>query len=449
VIQNASYRRAREVWLRRPERARAALEAASRAGTLGAAATGLLSWLILVGDGDEKSAESVARNALSLGDDTGFAAAVLADVLLRRAEYDSALAVLEAARSQRRAISWYDLTYGDALVEAGRIQEAELVLDEAVRQPHLRRHALKRLSRLALDRGDLVRARSFFEDLVALAPDYLVYASDYEILGDLQLGAGDASAAEATWRKGAMIYPRRLPLAARLLEHFARTVPSQAPRIPAVKEADLGVRRIPVRTRFITARVGLAETIEEAIVGLRRPGDVIALSESAAAAGQGRVLPLELMQPGRLARLLCSYVGQAGPLHSPSGMQGAIMACGRSRVIAGAIAGGIGRIGGRPGWFYRVAGPQAAMIDDVAGCLPPYDHHVIFGPRDPDGLARQLAAALNGKVAIVDANHSSGAWVVGASYGVDREWLCRALADNPAGNEDEQTPVVLVRKITA
>ncbi len=125
------------------------------------------------------------------------------------------------------------------------------------------------------------------------------------------------------------------------------------------------------------------------------------------------------------------------------------MACGRSRVIVGAIAGGIGRIVGRPGWFYRVAGPQAAMIDDVAGCLPPYDHHVIFGPRDPDGLARKLAAALNGKVAIVDANHSSGAWVVGASYGVDREWLCRALADNPAGNEDEQTPVVLVRKITA
>ncbi len=50
-------------------------------------------------------------------------------------------------------------------------------------------------------------------------------------------------------------------------------------------------------------------------------------------------------------------------------------------------------------------------------------------------------------MAIVDANHQTGAWVVDASAGVDRDWLARALADNPAGNEDEQTPVVLVRPL--
>ena len=205
-------------------------------------------------------------------------------------------------------------------------------------------------------------------------------------------------------------------------------------------EIDLGVRRIPVRTRFITWRVGLAETIEEAVVGLRRPGDVIALSESAAAAGQGRVLPPRAGAARDAGQVPVPHVGKAGPLHSPAGMQGAIMVCGRGRVVAGAVAGAFGKVVGRQGWFYRVAGPQAAMIDDVAACLPPHDHHLIFGPRDPDGLARRLATALHGKVAIVDANHSSGAWVVGAFYGVDREWLCRALADNPAGNEDEQTP---------
>ena len=149
----------------------------------------------------------MARSALSLGGDTRFATAVLADVLLRRAEYDSALAVLSAARSQFRGIPWYDLTFADALVEAGRVEDAELVLEDAVERPTLRRHALKRLSRLALDRGDRVRARRFFEELVAMAPDYLVYASDYEILGDLQLEAGDTEAAEVTWRKGARDLP--------------------------------------------------------------------------------------------------------------------------------------------------------------------------------------------------------------------------------------------------
>ena len=89
------------------------------------------------------------------------------------------------------------------------------------------------------------------------------------------------------------------------------------------------------------------------------------------------------------------------------------------------------------------------MIDDVAACMPPHDHHVLFGPRDPDGLARSLAAQLGCEVAIVDANHLSGAWVVGATPKVDRRWLTAALADNPAGNEDERTPIVLVRRIGA
>jgi len=114
-----------------------------------------------------------------------------------------------------------------------------------------------------------------------------------------------------------------------------------------------------------------------------------------------------------------------------------------------AAAGGTGKAVGRPGWFYRVAGPRTAMIDDVAGCLPPHDHHVIFGPADPDRLSGDLAAELGCPVAVVDANHRTGAWVVGASAGVDRSWLAQALADNPAGNEDEQTPVVLVRRVTA
>jgi hypothetical protein len=47
----------------------------------------------------------------------------------------------------------------------------------------------------------------------------------------------------------------------------------------------------------------------------------------------------------------------------------------------------------------------------------------------------------------VDANHLSGAWVVGASPGVDEQWVTAALMDNPAGNEDEQTPVVILRPL--
>jgi hypothetical protein len=85
------------------------------------------------------------------------------------------------------------------------------------------------------------------------------------------------------------------------------------------------------------------------------------------------------------------------------------------------------------------------MIDDVAACLPPHDHHLIFGPIELDSLTRELSGTLGCEVAVVDANHRTGAWVLAGSRGVDRDWLAQALADNPAGNEDEQTPVVIVR----
>ena len=441
-------RRAVDIWLRQPTEALALLGGANGSAARSATAESLRAWLLLTHERDEKAAEKAARTALGGRGDTRFASAVLAEVLLRRAEYAEAIDVLAAARARYPDVPWYELTLADALVDAGHLDAAEALLAESVAKPRLRRHALKRLSHLALDRGDQVTARAHFEALVALAPDYLVYASDYVELGRLQLEDGDREAAHQTWRQGRTIYPRHTVLRALLAEHFDDHDVTSTPRIASVCEDDMGVTRVRVRTPIISLRTGLLEIVDEHTRDLRQPGDVIALSESAVAAGQGRILPLELVKPGPLARTLCRFVGALGPLHSPEGMQGAIMQCGRARIVAGAAAGGVGKLVRRSGWFYRVAGPGAAMIDDVAACLPPHDHHLIFGPDSPDSLSYTLAAALGCDVAIVDANHRSGAWVVGASAGVDRPWLSAALADNPAGNEDEQTPVVLVRRVS-
>ncbi len=436
---------AHDVWLRRPQWARAVLSTAKRPD---AESLALLSWLVLFVDHDETMAASLAFDALKRPGDTRFASAALAEVLLRREQYDDALEVIAAARCRFAHIPWYDLTLGDALVEAGRVEEAEVLMERASSHPVLRRHALKRLSRLPLGRDDGTRARRFLEQLVALAPNYLVYASDYVSLGRLQLEDGDLQAAAVTWRRGLTTYPRHHELRALLFDHFGDPGPAVTPRIAAVNEDELGVRRIPVRSPLITARTGVLRVVKEAITGQLEPGDVIALAESAAAIGQGRFLPLELVRPGLLATFLSSFVAEWGPLHSPEGMQGAVMEAGRLRVAVAAGAGAVGKGLGRRGWFYRVAGRRTAMIDDVAGCLPPYDHHIIFGPGHPEELATDLAADLACPVAIVDANHYSGASVISASEGVDRTWLTRALADNPAGNEDEQTPVVIVRRLT-
>jgi len=409
----------------------------------------VLAWLALTFRRDEAGSERAAQAALVRGGDTRLASAALAEVQMRRGDYDGALETLRDARERLPDVKWYELTLADVLEQAGRPADAEALLRHLLTDSQLRRHALKRLSRLALERGDRDRARGYFADLVALEPDYLVYASDYVILGELQLEGGERDAARNTWRQGTTVYPRNAQLRGLLDDHFGEAPPAVEPNIPPVDEAALGVRRIPVRTEMISARTGILDVVDRATAQLRAEGDVVALAESAAAAGQGRLVPLELIQPGPLASTLSRFVGKIGPLHSPEGMQGAIMVAGRPRVLLGTLAALATKPLGRRGWFYRLSGRDTALIDDVAAALPPNDHHLVFGPRDPAGIADELAQRLGCGAAIVDANHLSGAWVVAASTGVDREWLEAALNDNPAGNQDERTPVVIVRRLAA
>ncbi|MDX6671815.1 MAG: hypothetical protein QOI91_2178 [Solirubrobacteraceae bacterium] len=444
--------RAKRVWLRDPARVVALLDRGDAQGGTGGPRTdgealGVRAWLALTFERDEAAAERLARAALKAGGDTRFASSALAEVLLRRGEHDEGLAVLEAAQARLPEIPWYQLTMADAQVDAGREDEAVARLERVVEREPLRRHALKRLSRLALRAGDREAARRWFEQLVAIAPNYLVYASDYATLAELQLEAGERDAAHETLRRGAEIYSRNEDLRRLRREHFGEEGALAEPTIAPVSEERVGAHRIPIRTPMITSRTGLLAVVDEATREQRRPGDVIAIGESPAAAGQSRLVPLELVPAGPLAHLLSRFVGKIGPLHSPEGMQGAIMEAGRARVLAGTAAAVAGKLVGRRGWFYRVAGPGTAMIDDVAAAMLPHDHHIVFGPRAPAQLATELARELGCGVAIVDANHLTGAWVVGASPGVDEEWVTAALMDNPAGNEDEQTPVVILRPL--
>jgi tetratricopeptide (TPR) repeat protein len=437
--------RAKRVWLRDPARAVSLLDRGGAGGDSEALA--VRAWLALTYERDDAAAERHARAALAAGGDTRLASAALAEVLLRRGEFDEALDVLEAARDRLPDVPWYELTIADALVEAGRVDDAKVRLERAVAGEPLRRHALKRLSRLALESEDREGARRWFYELVGIAPNYLVYASDHVTLAELQLEAGEEEAARETLRKGAAIYPRNGAIRELRRERFGEEDELGKPAIAPVAEDRVGAHRIPVRTPMITSRTGLLPVVDEATRDVRRPSDVVAIGESPAAAGQSRLVPLELVRPGPLARTLSRFVGKIGPLHSPEGMQGAIMEAGRARVLAGTAAAVAGKLARKRGWFYRVAGPGTAMIDDVAAAMPPHDHHIVFGPRAPAELAAELAGPLGCGVAIVDANHLTGAWVVGASPGVDEEWVKAALMDNPAGNEDEQTPVVIQRPL--
>lgn len=206
---------------------------------------------------------------------------------------------------------------------------------------------------------------------------------------------------------------------------------------------------VPVRTHILTPRDDLAEVIRTYAGPLLGPGVVVAVSESAVAIVQRRYLNPDDVKPGAIARLVSRFVDRSGSLSSPYALQAVMNEEGAFRVTGAFILGLLSRlILRRRGDFYRLAGPQASLVDDVTGTLPPFDKYIVLGPADPQGVVDKLRRSLGVQVAIVDANDLGEVHILAASERVNRQVLTGALRSNPAGNDDQQTPIVIVRNAT-
>jgi hypothetical protein len=205
-----------------------------------------------------------------------------------------------------------------------------------------------------------------------------------------------------------------------------------------------GLVAIPVRTRLIVKGDDLAAVLREALAGLARPGDVVAIAETAVAIAQGRFIGAETIRPSRLARVLARRAGALATINQPESLQLVIDQVGAWRVFGAAVLQVAGRAIGRRGVFYELLGEAIAAIDGYTGTLPPYERAIVLGPAEPDRVSTELAAALDLHIAIVDANDLRRAKALGASPRVVREAVESALLGNPAGNGDEQTPLVIL-----
>jgi hypothetical protein len=214
----------------------------------------------------------------------------------------------------------------------------------------------------------------------------------------------------------------------------------------AIHEPSLpeGLVAIPVRTRLIVKGDDLVAVLRDALRGLARPGDVVAIAETAVAIAQGRFIGAETIRPSRLARVLARRAGALATINQPESLQLVIDQVGAWRVFGAAVLQVAGRVVGRRGVFYELLGEAIAAIDGYTGTLPPYERAIVLGPAEPDRVSTEIAAALDLHVAIVDANDLRRAKALGASPRVVREALETALLGNPAGNGDEQTPLVIL-----
>ena len=208
--------------------------------------------------------------------------------------------------------------------------------------------------------------------------------------------------------------------------------------------------RIPIKTHLITKEHNMKDVVNQYARDQMQPGDILFISEKAVACTQNRAIPMEDIKPRKLAVTLSKYVTKTPHgigLGIPETMEMALRECGVLRILFAAFCSVIGKLLGKKGWFYIVAGPKARGIDGPThGTIPPYDHYVVLTPDDPPKVARELAAHLGHPVAIVDIN-DLGANILGFSEKEpSMHMLERILGDNPLGQSSESTPMGIIRK---
>jgi len=209
----------------------------------------------------------------------------------------------------------------------------------------------------------------------------------------------------------------------------------------------VSVQVIPVQTKLVTPDDDLLEVISEYCGPLLQKGDILVAAETMVAISQGRLIRPENVKPGRCALFISQFIHQDGSLSSPFALQAVMNEEGTLRVIAAFIVSVFSRVFlRRKGDFYRLAGKQAALVDDITGTVPPFDKYIVMGPKEPEKVVAAIKERFGIEAAIIDANDLGRSQILAATEGVDHRLLQRVFKKNPAGNADQQTPLVIVRR---
>jgi len=209
--------------------------------------------------------------------------------------------------------------------------------------------------------------------------------------------------------------------------------------------------RLPIKSHLIHIKEDISPILENSVKPNMQKGDWIAISEKYITISQGRVVHRSAVKPGWLAKFIVlgvkKYPDDIG-FAEPYKMQVAIWQAGWWRMFFAMIFGAITRVLGRHGDFYRIAGNRISEIDGFnPHAIPPFNEFAMLGPANPPKDAQDIEDKYGIPTVIIDGNNIN-VEVLGVSKGVpvSKELARLILLDNPMGQNDEMTPIVIVRE---
>lgn len=219
----------------------------------------------------------------------------------------------------------------------------------------------------------------------------------------------------------------------------------------AIEVGGAKYQRLAIKTHIITDADKLSDVVEKYALPHLIQGDILFITEKIVACTQKRAIRMKDIQPRPLAVLLSKFVLKTPygiGLGIPETMEMALRECGTVRILFAAFISAIGKLFGKRGWFYKIAGDKARAIDGPCSyTLPPYNEYVVLAPEEPDKVAAEIAQQIGYPVTITDINDLEGSILGTSDPAMDRAFLVKVLKDNPLGQTNEQTPIGIIRPL--
>ncbi len=242
----------------------------------------------------------------------------------------------------------------------------------------------------------------------------------------------------------------------------SRNLPEQQRTQGDITYFDRGIRagddgrqyqRYAIQTHFVQRRESQVALVERYVRPLYQPGDVVAFGAKVMAMCVDSVRERKDVKPGFWANFLWRFAGinhTGVGMHEPHKLQLVIDICGLPRVLLAAAVSAVTRPFGVRGLFYKICGKGVGGIDGFyfRSSFDLYKELALINPDNPTELCNRLTAETQIPVVLMDANDIEQNQLGKCdSFPLTDAQIQDALADNPFGQGDELTPLILIRPL--
>lgn len=213
--------------------------------------------------------------------------------------------------------------------------------------------------------------------------------------------------------------------------------------------------RYGMKTHFVEEGEDYIELIRQYVAPFVQEGDILSISEKVISICQQNVIHMEDMKLSAITKLMSKFGKKTESgigITEPYKLQLMIDMNGMGKVLFAGVVGMFGKMIGKHGIFYKILGEESAEIDGFYShsAFKEYSTMAILVPQKAGEVCDEIFEEFRIPSMIVDANDIS-VNILGKCKmlkDISDEDLAAYIRDNPAGQDDEMTPFIIIRDIT-